>query len=375
MPAVVASAPGRVNLIGEHTDYNQGYVLPAAIAERTFVLARCSLGDRSVVVSSEKCLPVRFSVADEKKRVGLAAYVQAVGLAIRDLLGKAPPEIEAVIVSTLPRGGGLSSSAALEVSLAAGWTRLAGADVAPRDLAEIAWRAEHDFVGVPCGRMDQYASALGVDGSALLIDTRSMEVRPMRLPQTLAIAVLDTRAHRALASGKYARRVEECARAVRLLQQAGRQVESLRDVSPDDLSTVEQAGDDVAYRRARHVVLENARVLAFAGALKQADTATLGKLMAESHASLRDDYEVSSPELDAMVRAAASAPGCVGARMTGAGFGGCCVALVAADRIGEFLPVALQTYRAYGFPEPALKITAPSHGVDVAEVAQPSTEL
>lgn len=374
-PAILASAPGRVNLIGEHTDYNEGFVLPAAIAERTFVLARRSSHRESVVVSLDKRLPARFSVGDEERQVGWAAYVQAVAFALGDALKVPPPDIEALIASTLPRGGGLSSSAALEVALGAAWSHLAGADASPRDLAEAAWRAEHDFVGVPCGRMDQYASALGKEGCALLIDTRSMDVRAVRLPEGLAIAILDTRARRTVAGGGYARRVEECARAVRLLQEAGRSVATLRDATPQDLHLLKEAGDETALRRARHVILENARVVAFAEALETGDAAALGRLMAESHASLRDDYEVSSPELDAMVRAAASAPGCIGARMTGAGFGGCCVALVAAGRTGEFLPATLQTYRAYGFPEPALRLTTPSRGVDVVEVGEPSTEL
>jgi galactokinase len=374
-PTVIGSAPGRVNLIGEHTDYNLGYVLPAAIAERTYVLARRSSRSESFVISTDKRTPATFRLRDEKKSLGWPAYVKAVGYALCELIGSEPPEIEALIASTLPRGAGLSSSAALEVSLAATWARLAGAELSPREVAEIAWRAEHDFVGVPCGKMDQYASALGQDGCALLIDTATMETRPIPLPDDLTIAVLDTRVRRTLASGEYARRVEECARAVRLLQEAGRQVQSLRDATSADLGLLERTGDEVAFRRARHVVLENLRVLAFVDALEGRDTCALGRLMAESHASLRDDYEVSSPELDAMVRAASCAPGCVGVRMTGAGFGGCCVALVEAGRMDEFLPATLQTYRAYGFPEPSVRLTTPSHGVDVIEVTKPSTEM
>lgn len=374
-PTVLGSAPGRVNLIGEHTDYNLGYVLPAAIAERTYVLVRRSSRNESVIISTDKRAPATFRLSDGERGFGWTAYVTAVGGSLRDLLGTDPPEIEALITSTLPRGAGLSSSAALEVSLAAAWSRLAGTELSPRDVAEVAWRAEHDFVGVPCGKMDQYASALGQQGCALLIDTRTMETRPIPLPDGLTLAVLDTRVRRALAGGEYARRVEECARAVLLLREAGRQVDSLRDVTPADLAILEQAGDEVAFRRARHVVLENERVLSFAGALERQEACTLGSLMAASHASLRDDYEVSSPELDAMVRAAASAPGCVGARMTGAGFGGCCVALVEGDRTGDFLSATLETYRAYGFREPSLRLTTPSRGVDVLEVTKPSTEL
>lgn len=372
-PTVLASAPGRVNLIGEHTDYNEGFVLPAAIAERTFVLARLSQQEGSVVVSVDKRLPVRFSASDAKKQEDWGAYVQAVGASVQEFLGSTPSEIEALVTSTLPRGAGLSSSAALEVALAAAWTKLVKVETKPHHLAEIAWKAEHDFVGVPCGKMDQYASALGEEGCALLIDTRTMQIRPVRLPAGLKIAVLDTRARRSLASGAYAQRVEECARAVRLLQTAGRLVTSLRDATPEDLRLLERAGDEVAFRRARHVVLENARVMAFVEALRTDDRQTLGRLMAESHTSLREDYEVSSPELDAMARAAASAPGCVGARMTGAGFGGSCVALVDSARISEFLPATLQTYRAYGFPEPVLRITTPSRGVVVEEIDQLST--
>lgn len=375
VPAVLGSAPGRVNLIGEHTDYNEGFVLPAAIAERTFVLARPSRRSESLVESVGKRLPARFSIREMERQAGWGRYVQAVGLALRDAIGAAPPEIEAVVVSTVPRGSGLSSSAALEVALTAAWARVAGVTLDARAVAEVAWRAEYHYVGVPCGKMDQYASALGREGYALMIDTRCMETRPIRLSEGIAIAVLDTRVRRSLSGGEYARRVQDCARAVRLLQKAGKPVRSLRDATVDDLRLMEQAGDDVAYRRARHVILENARVLAFADALERDDLPVLGRHMADSHASLRDDYEVSSRELDAMVRAASSAPGCVGARMTGAGFGGCCVALVDSTRVAEFLPSTLETYRAYGFPEPALRMTTPSRGLDVVEIAEPSTGL
>jgi len=361
---VIASAPGRVNLIGEHTDYNEGFVLPAAISWRTTVALRLAEGRFSRVISADKTHPASFHV-DEMGPSGWGRYAHAVGRAISAHYSTPVLGVEAYIVSTVPRASGLSSSAALEVALAAAWLKALGLSASARDIAEIAWEAENRYVGVPCGRLDQYASALGQRGHALLMDMRDLSIQPVPLPEGVGIAVLDTRTKRAVAKSAYAERVAECQRALELLRGAGIQAHSLRDVSAEQVEWLRNR-DEVAYRRARHVVRENERVIAAVEAMRSNDLDALRSLFEASHASLRDDYEVSCPELDAMVVAAESAPGCFGVRMTGAGFGGCCVALVDELRTEEFLTATRAAYTAYGFEEPELRLTHAGSGVEVS---------
>ena len=344
-PTVVATAPGRVNLIGEHTDYNDGYVFPAAINLTVSVLVGEAAEDEFVSVQ------VPDSV--DHRGPGWRRYALACRSAL-EAQGHAVPAIRAVVDSSVPGGSGLSSSAALEMALLTAWNHIGGLNLAPEALAEVAWLAENEYVGVKVGRMDQMASALGVAGCALFMDMRSLEVEVCPFPETVDLAILDTRKPRSLAAGKYNERVAECARAVAAIN-AFTPVKSLRDATIEDIQVAVQSGlDDVAARRAKHVVTENARVLEFKTALASSDLRKLGDLCARSHESLRDDYEVTVAELDAMVRAARSAPGCIGARMTGAGFGGCCVALIEAGSFEEFRKAALASYGMYGFATPNL---------------------
>jgi galactokinase len=297
MRDVDARAPGRVNLIGDHTDYNDGFVLPSAIDRECRVTAAPS--DELIVHWRNDADALSLRIVE----------------AVSAELGVA----ELTIDSTVPIGAGLSSSAALEVGVA----KALAPELEPRVLAELCRRAETAATGVPCGIMDQLASALGVAGHALLIDCRSLEVTPVPLPDDVGVIVVDSGLPRTLAGSAYAERRAACEAIAAHLGLA-----ALRD------ATLDQVADEP---RARHVVTENERVLAAADALRANDLEALGRLMLESHASLRDDYEVSTPELDALV-AQLVAAGCAGARLTGAGFGGCVVGVAPAgeaDRIAR----------------------------------------
>ena len=327
----VVRAPGRVNLIGEHTDYNLGFVLPAAI-DRHVWIAFAPTGDRRVELVRLDTGERAAMGLDEDRRAdgswfdyvaGVAAELGAAGVPVIGLRG--------VIGSTLPIGAGLSSSAALE--LAAALALLGGETSAasPVQLAGIAQRAENRYVGVQCGIMDQVASACGVDSAALLLDCRSLEWRAVALPEDLELVVCHTGSTRRLGT-EYNRRRAECEAGVAALAEIDPSVSSLRDATPSLLDEAAGRIDPVVMRRCRHVVAENERVLATVAALEVGDRAAVGRLFAESHASLRDLFEVSSPELDALVEIGASVPGVVASRMTGAGFGGCTVHLVERGR-------------------------------------------
>jgi len=324
----VVRAPGRVNLIGEHTDYNDGFVLPAAIdleiriaylptAERRVELVRLDSGERD-----------GFDLdAPRPKAGGWLDYVAGTAWALGEA-GLPLTGLRGVISSTLPPNAGLSSSAAIE--LASAWALLhdAAPGVDPFRLAQLCQRAENAYVGVQSGLMDQFAESCGVAGSAVLLDCRSHDWRPIRLPPDVDLVVCHTGSPRHLAGSEYNVRRSQCDAAVAALATIDPSVHSLRDVTPEALTAAGDRIDPVARRRAEHVVLENGRVLAMVDALTAGDLAAVGRLFAESHASLRDRFEVSSPELDAMVDIAAGVPGVVAARMTGAGFGGCTVNLV-----------------------------------------------
>jgi galactokinase len=352
-PTVVSVAPGRVNLIGEHTDYNDGLVFPAAIERHVVVLARSSQEDdiRSAQIRD----------ARDHRGPGWRRYAYAVRCALEDRGLHATP-IEALVSSTVPSGSGLSSSAALEVAFAGAWNRLGSLGLSDMDIAGVAWQAENAHVGVRCGRMDQMASVFGKEGCAILMDMRSLECDAIRLPTNLQLAILDTRQSRALAGGIYNQRVQECQRAVAFLSKQ-HPTGSLRDAAIERLEEARQTGlDDSAFRRARHVLTENQRVIEFRDALRSSDFAALGDICDASHQSLREDFEVSSPRLDAMARAARNAPGCLAARMTGAGLGGCCVALVSTGSFEEFRSATRASYEMYGFPTPSIFATRASAG-------------
>jgi galactokinase len=329
----VARAPGRVNLIGEHTDYNLGFVLPAAI-DREIRIAALPAADRRVeLVRLDTGDSRAFDLAARREREGSwIEYVAGVAWALEDA-GFHPAGIRGVIATTLPPDAGLSSSAALE--LAAAWALLgdAAATIEPLELARICQRAENEHVGVRTGLMDQFAAANGRAGSALLLDCRSLDWQPVRLPNDVALVVIDSGVPRSLHGSAYNERRAQCEAAAAGLRDLEPGIESLREVSMDLLDRAAGKLDPAVARRARHVIAENRRVLDTVDALEANDLPAVGRLFAESHQSLRDLYEVSSPELDALVDIAMLVPGVIAARLTGAGFGGCTINLVRPDAV------------------------------------------
>jgi galactokinase len=359
-PDGVWAAPGRVNLIGEHTDYNDGFVLPAAI-DRQVLAAAGRRGDgRLRLWSLQAGPPADLALAEvgPGRVEGWAAYPAGVAWA----LGQAGVELggaDVVVDGDVPAGSGLSSSAALECATATALADLGGAGLDRVALAGLARRAENEVVGVPSGVMDQMVSMLGRAGHALFLDTRSLATEQVPLPLEaagLCLVVLDTRAGHRLVDGAYADRRAACEAAAAVLG-----VPALRDATPEQVEAAAEALGDPGLRRARHVVTENARVLEAVAWLRSGDLDRLGPLLAASHASLRDDYEVSSPELDTAVEAAVDA-GAVGARMTGAGFGGSAIALVRADLAGRVGERAAEAFAAAGFGPPEVTAVVPSDG-------------
>jgi galactokinase len=343
-------APGRVNLIGEHTDYNDGFVLPMAI-DRTAWVALSPRPDGVVRLRADDVAEEgRFDLEEARDTAargdarassggwleygrGVAWALQADGLALRGFDG--------ALASDVPVGAGLSSSAAIELAIARAFCVTSGFDWDAAAMARRMQRAENLWVGVQTGIMDQLVVASGALGHALLIDCRDLAVRPVRLPSSARVVVLDTSTRRSLVGSAYDDRRSACERAAAHLG-----VAALRDADEATLEAGRGGLDEVAYRCARHVVRENARTLAAADAMERGDVVGLGALMDESHASLRDDYEVSSAALDAIVEAARALPGCAGARMTGAGFGGCAVALVDGGWVEGFITAVERDYAA-----------------------------
>ncbi|MBE7940552.1 MULTISPECIES: galactokinase [Ramlibacter] len=335
-PETLAQAPGRVNLLGEHTDYNDGFVLPVAIPQHTRVALRRNEGREDFELQAQGQGPVvRFRLG-QAPREHFASYVYGC-LMEAAARGIEVPPLQIHVASEVPMGVGLSSSAALEVATLRALRSLLAAPLDDVLIAQLAQRAEIEYAGVNCGIMDQMASSLAATDRALLLDTRSLERRSVPLPAGSAVLVMDSGVARSLAASGYNQRRAECEQAARLLG-----VASLREVS--DVAAL-QGLPELLRRRARHVVTENARVLR---AVDCADAARFGALMNESHASLRDDYEVSTPALDQLVDLLQRQPGVFGARLTGAGFGGACVALCEAGRVMAVGAAVLPAYAAQG---------------------------
>ena len=342
----VVHAPGRVNLIGEHTDYNDGFVLPAAI-DLGITIALIPTDDRRVEVTLDD--------SGERDGFHLDAigarggtwidYIAATAWALAEA-GTPMRGFRGLLASDLPSGAGLSSSAAIE--LASAWG-LSGGERPALDtmrLAQIAQRAENAYVGVNCGLMDQFAVAFGEADHALLLDCRSLDHRAVPLPAGTSLVICHSGSPRKLAASEYNNRRSECERAVAGFKVLDPAVTSLRDVSLDLLHEGRDRLDDEAYRRARHVVTENDRVVTVIAALQAGDVDAVGAAMDASHVSLRDDFAVSSPALDALVEIAHGVPGVIGARLTGAGFGGCTINLVRDEAVGALREAVLTRYEA-----------------------------
>ena len=361
----VFRAPGRVNLIGEHTDYNDGFVMPAAIGFYTWV--RISpLETRKLQIRSENFdEEVEVDLDDQNLAgrghwsdypIGVAVILERAGYRLRG----ARLEIRGEV----PIGSGLSSSAAIEVATACALVAISGLNIDKRELALLCRQAENEFVGARVGIMDQFVSLFGQSQKALLLDCRSLDFKLLPVPDNVRLIICNTMVKHELASSAYNERRAQCEAGVKHLQRYVPHVKALRDVT---LAQLEQYGRDlpeVVYRRCKHVITENERVLSAANALERRDLNAFGTLMAESHRSLRDDYEVSSSELDLMVELAGTVEGVYGARMTGGGFGGCTVNLVAAEHTEEFRQRVAEAYERSTKLKPEIYICNASDGAE-----------
>lgn len=371
-PAHIARAPGRVNLLGEHVDYNDGFVLPAAIDRATYVAFSPTNARHSTIVAmdfdqqtsfSRESLP-RKKQADGSPLPEWGLYPAGVMWALVE--EKLPVmSMNAVFASDVPRGSGLSSSASIEMAFLLAWQLLGDWTLPPMQRALLGQKAENQYVGVNCGIMDQFASACGVTNKLLLLDCRSLEWKTVPLPKDVSIVIADTTVRRKLIAGEYNKRRLACEQAVRLLQKDLPEIRSLRDVELKDFNRLAKKLPVLVRKRARHVVEEIARSNQAQALLEANDIRSFGKLMNECHASLRDLYEVSCPELDAMVRIAQATEGCIGARLTGAGFGGCTVNLVANKDAKGFVQALGKGYEAETGLQAGIYVTHASSGAEL----------
>jgi galactokinase len=360
----VFRAPGRVNLIGEHTDYNLGFVLPVALDLATYVATAPASGGKLRIYSEDRQESAEWLIADIAARnprrhwtdypIGVAQELIRAGLAVE------PANL--LIRSTVPEGAGLSSSAALEVSTAL--AMLGGRRIAPLELARICQRAERNFVGMPCGIMDQYISVFGEERAAICIDCRSLKHQVVRLPAEVAFLAVNSMVKHELASSAYKERTEQCAAAVEIVHRRHPRVGSLRDVTAAMFQEAEPSMPPVILRRARHVVTEDARVMEFVGACREGAVERMGELFEASHRSLQHDYEVSCDELDFLVDAALGVEGVHGARMTGGGFGGCTVNLMRPDAVAHFEREIARLYHERFGIRPRIYPVRPSWGAE-----------
>ncbi len=371
-------APGRVNLIGEHTDYNDGFVMPAAIGLYTTVAAGPRADRRLAVASTGFDDAAEFDLDHiEPKPAGhWTDYVRGVAGVLIER-GCKLRGANLAISSEVPIGAGLSSSAALEVSVALALLGVSGLAMRKLDIALACQRAEHVYSGTLCGIMDQFISCFGRADHALMIDCRSLAHILLPLSPEASLVICNTRVRHTLAAGEYNRRRASCQEGVRLLQKRLPGITALRDVTLAELERYRSELPEITYRRCRHVISENVRVQASAAALEAGDLAGFGRLMAESHRSLRDDYEVSCKELDVMVELASALPGALGARMTGGGFGGCTVNLVETEAAEQFADLIARDYQRATGIEPEVYTCKAADGASAiaeSEAAEPALD-
>jgi len=367
-----ARGPGRVNLIGEHTDYNDGFVLPMAVEQQVTLIGRKGKDGVVQLWAESFAEPAVFPVRElsPKMEPTWARYPAGVIWALGEA-GVEVPGFQAVVAGDLPVGAGLSSSAAVEVATALLALGLAGAEMPRKELAKLCRRAENEFVGVRCGIMDQFASLFGAADHAVFLDCRSLEHELVPIDSgAVSLLMLDTRVRHELGATEYHKRQEECRGAVRELSRLLGPRRSLRDVSPEEFAGVERQLPEVLRRRARHVIGENARVLASVEALRRGEVERFGSLMDASHESLRADYEVSCAELDVLVGLARRQGGCLGARMTGGGFGGAVVALVRKGEEEAVARAALAGYRRETGREGRWLLSRPAGGGSVEALGE-----
>jgi galactokinase len=359
-PQWVIRAPGRVNLIGEHTDYNDGFVLPLAIDRAVWIALRPRTDRRVKVYSVDYRQAGEFDLERLKNdKSGWLEYLKGTAWSLAEA-GHRLTGWEGVLQGDVPLGAGLSSSAALEMAAARAFAAAGSLPWDPAPMALLGQKAENRWVGVNCGIMDQLISASGKADHALLIDCRSLAAQPVPFPPGTAVAVLDTSTRRGLVDSAYNERRAQCEAAAKFFQ-----VKALRDVSEEQFARQAENLDAVTRRRARHVIGENGRTVRAAEAMRLGDAAGLGNLMDQSHASLRDDYEVSCDALNVMVECARRHPKCFGARMTGAGFGGCAVALIAAEASADFVQKTAAAYETQTGQKPAVYVCRATNGAEV----------
>lgn len=350
-------SPGRVNIIGEHTDYNDGFVLPMAINYATWVALQPRQDNRVIITALDKNEKLEIDLDNfSKGEGGWQEYVTGVAWALQEA-GHTLAGWEGVFSGDVPIGAGLSSSAALELALARAFALVSDLKWDPTQMALICQKAENRWVGINSGIMDQMISACGKKKFALLIDCRSLKTKQVPLHKKTQFVILDTATRRGLLDSAYNERRSQCEAVACHFD-----VKALRDVTLDQLQEIAGILDMVLYRRAQHVISENQRVLDAVKALNQGNAAALGLLMNESHASMRDDYEISRKEVDQMVAIAQAQPGCYGARMTGGGFGGCAVALVAEDQVENFKDRVMQEYHAKTGLNPKIYVSSATDG-------------
>jgi galactokinase len=373
-PDVIARAPGRVNLIGEHTDYNDGFVLPVAIDRDVLVAARSTGDMRAHLYAVNFRRRTEFPLGDIRHHQAerWSHYERGVVLMLQQA-GYQVGGFQAAIEGNVPSGAGLSSSAAVEVATGTALKHLFRLDVDSVRLALLCQKAENQFVGVASGIMDQFISVLGKRDSALFLDCRSLETRHVPLRGNVQIVVADTTVKRGLVDSEYNQRRAECEEASRLLGQHVPGVKALRDVTLEQFHRYEAQLPEVVRRRARHVISENERVLASVQALEADNLEAFGQLMYESHASLRDDYQVTIPQLDTLVEAARLVPGVLGSRMTGAGFGGCTVSLVETDAVDEFRRQVQAYYHEAANLEAGIYVCQVVDGASIVSSNQPAS--
>ena len=364
-PEVISEAPGRVNLIGEHIDYSEGFVLPFAIADRTYA-AIASRPDGLVRIASHQRKEKIFSIDINDVKPGSKGEWEKYVLGVLWSLG-ITSGVDIFVDGSVPAGAGLSSSAALECSVAVGLNNLFNLNLSLEDLARATQKAENDYVGMPCGIMDQSVSLMGQAGAALLLDCRdlSTETVPFNVADAgLELLIIDTQAHHALVDGGYAERRAACESVAAKLN-----IPSMRHLTLETLESHRAEITDIEFIRARHAVTEIARVLDAVKALRASEFVTLGKLINASHISLRDDYAVSCPELDVAVDASLAA-GALGSRMVGGGFGGSAIALVKAEDVAKTRDAVTAAFEARGFKKPRFFTSLPSAGASATRLAQ-----
>jgi galactokinase len=366
-PRLLVRAPGRVNLIGEHTDYNEGFVLPIAIDRATFIAGR-SRSDQTVRVYSANFDEEDSFTLDRIERSAERPWSNYVRGVVKGLLARDLPLTGAdlLVESDVPLGAGLSSSASLEVAVGYAFQLLNNINLLGEELALLAQGAENSFVGMQCGIMDQFMSALGRAGHALLLDCRDLSYRTIPIPPDVRVVVCDSGVRHTLVGSEYNERRAACHEAVQLLRTRLPKISALRDVSPAQLQANADVLPPAILLRARHVVSEIDRTRRAAEALEQGELVRFGQLMLESHVSLRDDYEVSVPEIDTLVELARALPGCYGSRITGGGFGGSTVSLVRVGDVNSFAAELAARYNASTGATARVLICTPSEGVSRA---------